>query len=100
MEVVHLHLQLLILGAQALGIGQQPGAVRGQPDAGPVPLQEGDIPFLLQVVDHPTDAGLGVVQHLRRPGEGAVFHGLDKSHVLQNIHIHSASLLMYAFSAC
>ena len=98
-EVIHLHLQLLILAAQALGIGQHSGAIGGQTDPGTAPLQKGDIPLLFQIVDHPAHTGLGVIEGLRRPGKAAVFHRLEKGHIFEDVHIHGLCPLFHAKTA-
>ena len=96
-EVVHLHLELPVFCADALGIGQQPGAVGGQADAAAVPLQKGDAPLPLQVADHPADAGLGIVQQFGGFCKAACLHGLQKGHVFQDIHLHGIILLSFDF---
>ena len=56
-----MHLQLLEFLTDSRSIGQKRHAVTGQLYTGFVALEESDMPFFLQVIDHAADAGLGVV---------------------------------------
>lgn len=92
-QLVYLALQLGELPAQSFDMGQQLGPFRCQADAGAAAGQEGQVPLLLQVVYHPADARLGVVQRFRRPGEAAVLHCLQEGQVFQQVGVHGVLFL-------
>ena len=60
-QLIDMHLQLLEFLTDSRSIGQKRHAVTGQLYTGFVALEESDMPFFLQVIDHAADAGLGVV---------------------------------------
>ena len=93
---IHLHLHLLIVCHQFLGIRQHMQPVGSQPHAAFSTFQKYHVPVLFQVADHPADPGLGIVQDLCCSGKAAVLHGLDKGQILLQIHIHvhSSCLLL------
>ena len=53
LQLIHLGLELFILPAEALGIGQELDPLGGEFHPRPASVQKGDLPLLLQVLDHP-----------------------------------------------
>ena len=56
-----------------------PGLGEGHPPL--VPVEELDAQLVLDVVDDVSQAGLGVAQHVGRPGEGAALGGFDDGEI-------------------
>ena len=71
--VIDLHAQLGIVVADLLREGEQARAVRGQEDTvAAASLEQRQLPFAFQIVNHATDAGLRVVERFGGLGKAAV----------------------------
>ncbi len=98
-QTVDLGLDRLIGFAKPLRVGEQSLPVRGQPHACAAPFQQRELPLGFKIGDHAADPGLGIGKRLRRLGEAAEFHGLDKCKMLLNVHVQREHLLIHANAA-
>ena len=87
-EFSNFPLQLIIFLADTLCTGQELQSIRSQPHAVSSPFQKRDAPFSLQILNHPADPRLRIMQLLCSFGEASIFNCFDKGPVFLKIHIH------------
>ena len=90
-ELIHLHLQLVIFGADILCVRKKSQSIRSQTDTAPATFQKNNIPFLFQISDHPADPGLGVGECFGSFCETAIFNSLKKGLVFLYVDVHMGS---------